>query len=355
MKLFSFRSNHSIHPKKSIRKMTKLIIVLFIFLIPTILVMGLFCIQPKSLDFENKGNNSSPSNNHNLDYNIDHGDRISDYFTLLICVKDNVADLTDSIIVGGFDTQKGTLNFMNIPRDTMSNVNRTGASKKINAAYAIGGIEQTKKEVSMLTGFVPDRFVIVNMNIIEELVDLIGGIDYEIPFRMKYDAPDQNLHIDFQPGMQHLDGKEVVEFLRWRQNNPGYPVNDEQYDGSDTSRIKKLQDFLKEASKQVLTAKNVSKIPDIVKQIKELTETDFSDRELIWLCWQLYSLNSSNINMVTLPGVDSYTSANSSKNYWFYIPNAQEVVKTLNECFSPYTVPISADDLNIVDEGWELF
>lgn len=207
----------------------------------------------------------------------------------------------------------------------------------------------------MLTGFVPDRFVIVNMNIIEELVDLIGGIDYEIPFRMKYDAPDQNLHIDFQPGMQHLDGKEVVEFLRWRQNNPGYPVNDEQYDGSDTSRIKKLQDFLKEASKQVLTAKNVSKIPDIVKQIKELTETDFSDRELIWLCWQLYSLNSSNINMVTLPGVDSYTSANSSKNYWFYIPNAQEVVKTLNECFSPYTVPISADDLNIVDEGWELF
>lgn len=98
------------------------------------------------------------------------------------------------------DTKDKTINVMNIPRDTMCNNTATGASKKINAAYGMdtggkgGNIEQTSKEIERLMGFRPDKYVIVNFDGIAAIVDAIGGVDYDVPFDMKYDDPSQNLH-----------------------------------------------------------------------------------------------------------------------------------------------------------------
>ena len=82
-----------------------------------------------------------------------------------------------------------------------------------------GNIEQTSKEIERLMGFRPDKYVIVNFDGIAAIVDAIGGVDYDVPFDMKYDDPSQNLHIDLKKGQQPLDGKQIVGFLRWRHNN----------------------------------------------------------------------------------------------------------------------------------------
>lgn len=351
MKSSSSNENHKKSQKKDPWKKYEYIIIglLILVILCVFLLIGLLFTHPVSLDVPQRTENIKPtsaSESEPPEYDLNQGDRISDYFTFLICVKDKVASLTDTMIVAGFNTENHTINFMNIPRDTMSNVERYGSDKKINAAYAIGGIEQAKTEVSFLTGFVPDRYLIIDLQSIEKMVDLVGGVDYNIPFRMKYDAPDQNLHIDFQPGMQHLDGKEVVEFLRWRQNNPGIPVDDDSYDGSDTARIKKLQDFLIATSKQVLTIKNIPHISSIAAELSRMTDTDFSARELLWLCGQMFQLD--NIEMMTLPGYPSYTYAGTSNKYWFFIPDETALVELLNQYFNPFTVPISRNDLDIV-------
>ncbi len=85
----------------------------------------------------------------------------------------------------------------------MCNNTATGASKKINAAYGMdtggaGNIVQTSKEIERLMGFRPDKYVIVNFDGIAAIVDAIGGVDYDVPFDMKYDDPSQNLHIDLK-------------------------------------------------------------------------------------------------------------------------------------------------------------
>jgi LCP family protein required for cell wall assembly len=75
-----------------------------------------------------------------------------------------------------------------------------------------------------------------------ELVDSVDGVDFDVPVRMKYDDPTQNLHIDLQKGPQHLDGPKAVQFMRFRQNNPGIPGG---YPDGDLGRIKAQQAFIK--------------------------------------------------------------------------------------------------------------
>ena len=66
-------------------------------------------------------------------------------------------------------------------------------------------------------GSVPDKYVIANFDGIAEIVDVIGGVDYDVPFDMSYHDASQDLSIEFKKGYQHLDGEEVVEYLRWRR------------------------------------------------------------------------------------------------------------------------------------------
>ena len=135
---------------------------------------------------------------------LNSGTRIDDVFTFVVGAVDEDETRTDALMVATMDTKDKTINVMNIPRDTMCNNTATGASKKINAAYGMdtggkgGNIEQTSKEIERLMGFRPDKYVIVNFDGIAAIVDAIEGVDYDVPFDMKYDDPSQNLHIDLK-------------------------------------------------------------------------------------------------------------------------------------------------------------
>ena len=93
---------------------------------------------------------------------LNSGTRIDDVFTFVVGAVDEDETRTDALMVVTMDINKQTVNIMNIPRDTMCNNGVSGASRKINAAYSMGGIEQTKKEIGRLMGFEPDYYVIVN-------------------------------------------------------------------------------------------------------------------------------------------------------------------------------------------------
>ena len=250
-------------------------------------------------------------------------------------------------MVVAFDANKHTVNIMNVPRDTMSNVNRTGANKKINAAYA-KGIEQTKKQIAQVMGFTPDKYIVVDFNGIAEIVDAIGGVDYEIPFPMMYSDPVQDLEINFPtPGVQHLDGEQVVEFLRWRKNGPGFTsVVPEEYLNGDETRIAKQQEFLIYLAKKVLTPANAFKFKDIADAVFNNVKTDLTAGEMIWLAGQAFQIDTANgINMFTLPGYSAMSTAGTSTEYSFYFVNESEALSLINQYFNPYAQPIKYLDL----------
>lgn len=277
---------------------------------------------------------------------IDMGNRREGVYTVLVCATDIDGTRTDAIMVATLDTKNDTVNVINIPRDLMSSCNRLGDSKKINAAYGTrGGIETTKGDVKKVLGFTPDKYVVVSFDAIAEIIDAIGGVDYEIPWRMKYDDPTQNLHIDFQPGMTHLDGQAAVEFMRWRKNNSGVRTGSSNYTGGDEQRIEKDQEFLKFLAKEVFTITNVPRLPNLAQAVFSNVKTDLTAGEVLWLAWQLYDVKNEDINMMTLPGYGTMSYAGTGTMYSFYFPYRSQVLTMVNEFINPYENPITSIDV----------
>lgn len=262
-------------------------------------------------------------------------------FSLFIGATDEEQLRTDSMMVVVFDTKYHRADVINIPRDTLVDCDRKGAGRKINAAYA-SGIDEMLDEVSTVIGFRPDKYVIANFDGIADIVDVIGGVDYDIPFDMSYHDTAQDLSIEFEKGYQHLDGEEVVEFLRWRHNDDGTG-----YDDGDIGRVSKLQDFLVTVGGAVLSPANILKIPAIASAVFDNVDTDLTASQILWLGMQGMKMDMKNdITMQTLIGDSAMV--NFGSNIWFYILDHDMVIDQINETFNPYTRSLTEDDFNIV-------
>ena len=340
---------------KKPRSAAKKIILGILLSILAIVVAGgvfvtVFMAKPPSLaNHTNDATVKDAENGDALSVDLNMGDRIDDFFTFVVCATDIDETRTDNIMVVAFDTKKHTVNVMNVPRDIMSNINKTGANRKINAAYGTKqGIEQTKKQVKQVMGFTPDKYMVVNFQGIAEIVDAIGGVDYEIPFPMMYSDPAQKLEINFPTaGMRHLNGEEVVEFLRWRKNGAGYhQYVPAEYLNGDETRIAKQQEFLKYLAKEVLTLKNAPNYKKIADAVFKNVKTDITAGEMIWLAGQTFQVDTTNgIHMFTLPGYSAMSTAGSSTELSFYFINESEALKLINEYFNPYDKKITSLDL----------
>lgn len=274
------------------------------------------------------------------------GDRIDDFFTFVIAVTDIDGYRTDNLLVGAFDTttDEVTINLMNIPRDTMSVCDRDGASRKINTAYGLwGGIDNTMDEISNIVGFTPDRYVVLSFEGVADIVDAIGGVEFDVPFLMIYDDPYQDLHIYLEPGVQTLDGEQAVDYLRWRKNNSGYTsLVPSEYDGSDTSRIEKMQEFILTVAEEVLQVKNVLNVNEIVSAVFNSMDTSFTTGEILWMATQCLNMDTDNINMMTLPGYAAYSYADTDDYLSFYFPNTAQTLAMVNAYFNPYDKDITS-------------
>ena len=262
-------------------------------------------------------------------------------FTLFIGATDEDEIRTDSMMVLVFDTENHRADLINISRDTLVDCERTGAGRKINAAYA-SGVDEMLDEVSTVIGFRPDKYVVANFDGIAEIVDVIGGVDYDVPFDMSYHDASQDLSIEFKKGYQHLDGEEVVEYLRWRHNDDGTG-----YDDGDIGRVTKLQDFLVTVGSAVLSPANVLKIPSIAAAVSNNVETDLTTSQILWLGMQGMKMDmQEDISMQTLIGDSAMV--NFGDNIWVYILDEDMVIDQINETFNPYIRSLTEEDFSIV-------
>lgn len=84
---------------------------------------------------------------------------------------------------------------------------------KINSVYAGGGkdgMERLAARLKDLFGFPVDGYVLVDLEAFQKTVDLVGGVEFDVPMDMNYEDPSQNLYIHLQKGLQTLDGEQAM-------------------------------------------------------------------------------------------------------------------------------------------------
>ena len=227
--------------------------------------------------------------------------------------------LSDSMLVIRLDPQKEKLSVLSVPRDTKVNLEGYG-NRKINHANEYGGPALAASAVSDLLGGVPiDRYVRVNVQGVEKLIDALGGVNMFVPKDMKYNDFSQHLYIDLKKGQQHLDGEKSVQFLRYR------------YDGlGDISRVQRQQLLMRAVTEQALKPSTVIKVPKILDVIKSHIDTNLTVKELMALSNFAASTERSDVQMVMLPG--DFNDPEERVSYW--LPNRRRINKIANEHFA---------------------
>ena len=254
-------------------------------------------------------------------------------YTILLSGLDNDNGGSDTNILMRFDAVHKSINLVSLPRDTL--LNHTWRSNKLNFAYASGGTELLRKEISNLLGIPVDFHVTVDLKGFISLVDQIGGVDFDVPVNMDYDDPYQDLHIHYAKGMRHLNGQQAMEVVRWRKNNDGTG-----YATADIGRIGTQQAFLTQVAKQLLSVKNV---PAMAEVFLKYVKTDLKLGNLVWLGNEALDIGMEGVSFYTLPGDGSGWYKGES----VYALDPEATLALVNEALNPYVDPISMEDMDL--------
>lgn len=254
---------------------------------------------------------------------------------------DNGGKLTDTIIVATYDPKNQSASLLSIPRDTFVGKNpQTGtAMDKINALY-LKSPEKTLTKVNEITGLDIKYYMVIDNEALIKLVDVIGGVEFNVPIDMVYDDDSQDLHINLKAGMQKLDGNKAEQLLRYRHGNLDkktgrylgtYPA---EYGGNDYGRMRTQREFMIETVKQTIQAKNILKVKEIIDIAYEYIETNLSISTIKDYVPYAVNINIDAIQSAVLPGGSYGPTTKPSYPLWFFIPDKKETAKLINELYS---------------------
>lgn len=252
---------------------------------------------------------------------FDSGQGRKDVVNFLVLGLDNDETRADVILLLNFDTGSKNLNILSIARDTRVRVK--GEYCKINAVYS-KGIRLMKNKITEITGLDIDYYAVMNLKGFRETIDLLGGVEFDVPFRMKYDDPTQDLHINLLKGRQILDGDKAEQLIRYRKGNR----KGQGYSEGDIGRIEIQQEFLKELIRQKVNLKYIGKIDEMFGILKKYLKTDIGIDEVVKYAGSIAGLQKDNTGFFTLPG-DSVR----KDNKWYYVYNKKKTQKMIEENF----------------------
>lgn len=205
---------------------------------------------------------------------------------------------------------------ISIPRDSYVPVPGYGTTK-INAAYSYGGPTLLIQTVEQLTDIRIDHFVSVDFTGFEAITDAIGGVDVRI-------AEATYAHgVQFQQGLNHLDGEGALAYVRQRYRLPG----------GDFDRVQRHQNYLRAVMNKVSRDNLLTdpgRLDDFLLAVTNSISVDdeLSDYDLVTLALSLRGLAQENVAFMTAPvagtGMEGtasvvYLDDGKSQQLWSYI------------------------------------
>lgn len=240
-----------------------------------------------------------------------------EHTNFIILGVDDDGTRTDVMMVGTFNSVSKKISLVSIPRDTyiyMPAERRevlkehglwtpSDGGMKINSVHHYAGkeygIEFVVKQVEDLLDIQIPYYVKIDLDAFRFIVDEVGGVEFDVPQKMDYDDPYQDLHIHLKSGLQTLDGENAMGLVRFRS-----------YANGDWQRVQVQQEFVKALASQVMAKdKLVSNAPAILKTAYNYVETNLQIADALKYLKFVGDLDADSIQTYTLPGYDSKVGA----------------------------------------------
>jgi LCP family protein required for cell wall assembly len=221
---------------------------------------------------------------------------------------------SDTMMVFSYDPDTNEGAVISIPRDTRVNIPGHGIGR-VNGAHAHGGAKLAIQTISEFLDIPIHYYISLNYDGFTKIINEIGGVEIFVERDMKYDDFAGGLHIDIKKGLQVMDGKKALEYVRFRG-----------YQDADIGRINTQQKFLKALAREMLKLSNVIKIPKIAAILPSNIKTNMKPDEILGFANEFRHVKFDDIKMVTIPGESKLVNG-----AWYYFHNREKTIEIINE------------------------
>lgn len=251
--------------RKKPKKRRVLKIVLLVFLVLIVGVAG-YAFKVYRDIARTTGNIYNPVETENVrgsDVNLSNQEPFS---ILLLGIDDELdSGRSDSIIVVTVNPNDGSTKMLSIPRDTRTEIIGRGTVDKINHAYAFGGVEMSINTVQNFLDIPIDYFVEINMEGIQELVDVVGGVEVDNTLAFSYGGS------SFPVGRIQLNGEEALNYARMRKDDPN----------GDFGRQARQRQVIEAIVREMANFTTVTRYSDILNAVENNMRTNVTLDEMI--------------------------------------------------------------------------
>jgi len=199
---------------------------------------------------------------------------------------DDLPSRTDTIFVVTVDPKTKSSGILGIPRDLVVDIPfKAGGTyqDRVNTIYVQGESQEYEgggiglmKRVLAAPPFniTIDKYVMVDFEGFEEIIDALGGIDVDVPeavydpYYSETELPGDYFPQDFEPGTQHMDGRTALAYSRIR------------FSSDDLDRIQRQQRVIFATIDKAKSLNVLSNAPTLWSKYRDAIKTDINDTQV---------------------------------------------------------------------------
>ena len=251
---------------------------------------------------------------------------------------------TDVMFVVHFDSANKRIGLVSLPRDSRVELTdeikqsikdggrRYESPTKLNAVHSYSPkeiqCENTVLQIENLLNINIDHYVKVNLDAFRKIVDIIGGVEVDVPQNMDYEDPYQDLYIHLKAGVQTLDGDKAEQLVRFRH-----------YPDGDVGRVQVQQMFMNEFMRKVVSSETILKnLPDYISLLYSDVTTDVTLVDALKYVNYVGSIDMNNVTMETLPGVGQMIGSIS-----YFVVDEDATKEMVDRIFYGIGVPVEGE------------
>src|SRR5699024_1600543 len=306
--------------------MKKFLIGTFIVLAVALVAVGIYIFNLFNTFEQGVSDSYEATDRERSDLRLEEVDPNLDSFTVLILGTDESETRsesegldsegfrTDTMILATFDKDADDVKLVSIPRDTLTYLPDENYFDKITHAHMVGGPESSMLAVESLLNVPVDYYVRVNMHAVVDVVDALGGVEFDVPFDMESPTSVDRGTIEIEEGEQELNGEEALGVIRNRDVD------------TDLGRGNRQLEMVEAILQKAKSTGALTRIDDLIEVVAENVRHDMSSETIQDLA-TYYAFNSIEFDNTQIVGDDYWYDQNGA---YFYLADPDHLLAISN-------------------------
>ncbi|MFB6465253.1 LCP family protein [Cytobacillus sp. Hz8] len=197
----------------------------------------------------------------------------------------------DTIMIMQYHPKNKTYKLISIMRDSYVSIPGHD-NNRINTAFAFGGPELLRQTIKENFDIDLQYYAIVDFEGFVQLIDeaFPDGVEVNVEKEMS-----TNIGVTLKPGLQRLDGKHLLGYVRFRHDAIG-----------DFGRVERQQKVVKEVVNELTSLQTIPKLPKLVGVVTPFINTNLSTGNMLYIGKDFLSQKNRNIETLRVPVDGSY-------------------------------------------------